>query len=346
MSDWAPAIEAAALAVSRASAVCRAVQARLDDVRSILKDDKSPVTVADFASQAVVAWTLRETMGSCVMVGEEDAHELREQLSAGERTTVDQVVEAARLVWTDATVDDVLDAIDLGNADPRAHGAYWTLDPIDGTKGFLRDQQYAVALGWIEGGLVTLGALGCPNLSLDQSFPVSEKDGRGSLYLATRGGGVREVACDEPDRTGRPIGRSARGTADPVRMCESAEAGHTSHGAAGEVLSRVTGELGTTAGEPARLDSQAKYAVVARGQADLYLRLPRPGKPYVERIWDHAAGSLVASEAGCAVSDASGTALDFGHGAGLERNAGVVVGDPAVHGPAIEAIGSLGAARA
>jgi hypothetical protein len=37
--------------------VCRQVQAALDEVRSITKDDKSPVTVADFASQAIVART-------------------------------------------------------------------------------------------------------------------------------------------------------------------------------------------------------------------------------------------------------------------------------------------------
>ena len=96
--------------------------------------------------------------------------------------------------------------------------------------------------------------------------------------------------------------------------------------------------------EPARLDSQAKYAVTARGQADAYLRLPTR-KDYVERIWDHAAGSLVAAEAGCFVTDIFGHALDFSRGRGLERNRGVVCAPPRVHGLMIGAIETLGIGR-
>jgi hypothetical protein len=45
----------------------------------------------------------------------------------------------------------------------RAHVSYkQTLDPVDGTKGFLRNDQYAVALGLIDHGEVVLGVLGCP----------------------------------------------------------------------------------------------------------------------------------------------------------------------------------------
>ena len=48
-----------------------------------------------------------------------------------------------------------------------------------------------------------------------------------------------------------------------------------------------------------RMDSQAKYAAVARGDAVLYLRLPSAdGKCYAEKIWDHATGSLIVEEAG------------------------------------------------
>jgi 3'(2'), 5'-bisphosphate nucleotidase len=40
----------------------------------------------------------------------------------------------------------------------------WTLDPIDGTKGFLLGGQYAVCLALIEDSDVKLGVMGCPNL--------------------------------------------------------------------------------------------------------------------------------------------------------------------------------------
>lgn len=42
---------------------------------------------------------------------------------------------------------------------------------------------------------------------------------------------------------------------------------------------------------PVRIDSQAKYGAMARGDAVIYLRFPHAG--YREKIWDHAAGAIV-----------------------------------------------------
>ena len=92
---------------------------------------------------------------------------------------------------------------------------------------------------------------------------------------------------------------------------------------------------------PVRLDSQCKYAVVARGQADAYLRLPTK-KGYVERIWDHAAGCCIACESGAFVTDIFGNNLDFSHGRGLEKNKGIVCAPPRVHGLMLRAIKELG----
>ena len=342
MSDEARRLEAAKAAVIQASRVCRAVQSDLERVRSITKDDKSPVTVADFASQAIVARALVEHLGKVTLVAEEDAAELRERADEGRTEVLDEVVRAVQIVWPDAKRDDVLDMIDVGNAQPvrdTMHG-FWTLDPIDGTKGFLRGQQYAVSLAWIEAGTPVIGVLGCPNLSVDFAEPLDKPDPRGTLYFAAHTGGRYEMPCDDPDAEPTRLTRLTRSENEPIRMCESVEAGHTSHNAAEQILEKL-GE----AGEPSRLDSQAKYAVVARGQADLYLRLPKPGKPYVEKIWDHAAGAAIATEAGCSVTDIFGNTLDFSHGRRLEKNKGVVVAPPALHGKAIGAIEELGIGR-
>ena len=77
-----------------------------------------------------------------------------------------------------------------------------------------------------------------------------------------------------------------------ARFCESVESGHSAQGDAAAVAAR----LGITT-PPLRMDSQAKYAVVARGEADIYLRLPTRAD-YREKIWDHAAGALIVTEAG------------------------------------------------
>ena len=125
-----------------------------------------------------------------------------------------------------------------------------------------------------------------------------------------------------------------------VRLCESVESGHSAH----DRSAMISASLGIVK-QPVRLDSQAKYAVVARGQADVYLRLPTEsgsravgGETYVERIWDHAAGALIAQEAGCTVTDALGNPLDFSHGRGLEANRGIVCAAPDLHPRLIRAI--------
>jgi 3'(2'), 5'-bisphosphate nucleotidase len=333
-------LAAAKAAVVAAASVCRSVQSRLETMRSLLKDDRSPVTVADFAAQAVIAQRLTEALGPIRMVGEEDAAELRAQVESGSRALAEAVLTAVQGVWPEATLEAVLDAIDVGNTEPGEAGwvSYWTLDPIDGTKGFIRGQQYAISLGYLDQGEVVLGVLACPNLSQDHGASFDTPDAAGSLYTAERGAGVRESRCQH-DAEEHSLERPAY-TGGPIRVCASVEKAHSNVSDTDRVMAHI-GEPG----EPARLDSQAKYAVVARGQADAYLRLPTK-KGYVERIWDHAAGSLIAAEAGAAVSDINGTPLDFSMGKGLEVNRGVVCAASGLHERVIHAIDELGIGKA
>jgi 3'(2'), 5'-bisphosphate nucleotidase len=119
-----------------------------------------------------------------------------------------------------------------------------------------------------------------------------------------------------------------------VRFVESVESGHTDH-AAHQSLARA---LGITQ-DSVRLDSQAKYGAVARGDAAVYLRLPSPKSPhYREKIWDHAAGALIIEEAGGRVTDAQGADLDFSQGRRLERNRGIVASNGHLHPALLRAI--------
>ena len=328
-----PALEVVAAACRAA----RAVQQDLERVRQITKDDRSPVTVADYAAQAIVALALRERYGDALIVGEEHAGFLR---TPDHATVRDEVVGAVRQVHPDASPDAVLDAIDACDHDGTAD-AYWTLDPIDGTKGFLRGQQYAIALARIEHGTVVLGVMGCPNLPLDWGRPFDEPDPRGAIYAATAGQGSWQWAADGlGDAPQRNAARSEKDidSGRAVGICGSVEAGHSKH----SDTQRVAEHLGFAV-EYHRLDSQCKYAVVARGQADAYLRMPTR-KEYVEKVWDHAAGMLIATEAGATVSDISGSPLDFSRGRRLEANRGVVCAASGVHGRIIDAIEALGIA--
>ena len=100
-------------------------------------------------------------------------------------------------------------------------------------------------------------------------------------------------------------------------------------------------ELSTTA-EPVRMDSQAKYMVLAAGKAELYLRFLSPRQPdYKEKIWDQAAGSLIVEEAGGKVSDLYGLPLDFTTGRTLRSNRGVLASNKILHQAALNALRAI-----
>ncbi len=335
MSDYAKLASAARDAVAAASSVCREVQQALEQVRQITKDDKSPVTVADFASQAIVAILLQQSLGDIILVGEEDSKFLREPEHAAH---LEAVIQAVRQIVPDISEHDVLAAIDTGAGDTH-HPSFWTLDPIDGTKGFLRGQQYAIALAYIEQGTPVVAAMACPNLPRDFSAPLDTPDSQGSLYYTIKGDSVYELPCTDITATPEKVLRLDHEAGQPISICASVEKAHSNVSNTDRILTHLA-DRGIPAGEPTRLDSQAKYAVVARGQADAYLRLPTK-KGYVERIWDHAAGSLIATEAGAFVTDMHGHALDFSHGRGLEKNLGIICAPPRIHGLLIGSINEL-----
>ncbi len=325
---------AAFAAVSAACDVARLVQRDLERVQRITKDDRSPVTVADFAVQAVIAMSLREALGSSTrLVGEEHSQALR---TDEQQPVLDAVIDAVRSVKPDASADDVLSAIDFGDHDATAD-AYWTLDPIDGTKGFLRGQQYAIALALIERGEVTLGVMGCPNLPAAHTASLVTADASGTIYTAQKGGGAWQQVGTRVDGNCTRIHAAHFAVGTLLRVCESVEAAHSKHDDVERVIEVVGGK---DASHSARLDSQCKYAVVARGQADAYLRMPTK-KGYVEKIWDHAAGMIIAHEAGAIVTDIAGKPLDFSRGRTLERNRGIVCAAAALHPRIIEAIAEL-----
>ena len=316
--DLATELEAAVVAVRDAATVCESVQSNLVSAATLEKKDRSPVTVADFASQALVCSSLALSSKIASIVGEENAAELRE---AGAEETLNKVVEHVRNVrGTDISPDQALDWIDLGGFDPDGSiERYWTLDPIDGTKGFLRGEQYAIALGLIERGRVVLGVLGCPNLPGPNGQP-------GCLLSAIRGQGAEIRPLSGSGREGAAAIRVSDVTSTAAaRFCESVESGHSDQGQSAQIAAALE-----ITEDPVRVDSQAKYAIVAQGQAQIYLRLPT-SKEYREKIWDHAAGMIVVEEAGGRVTDVRGHPLDFGHGRMLENNAGIIATNGPIH---------------
>jgi 3'(2'), 5'-bisphosphate nucleotidase len=314
-------------ATTQAAQLCTMVRADMVGADSIEKGDKSPVTVADFGAQALVCQSLMASFPQDIVVGEEDATDLRRPENARELAKVTQYVQHFR---ASATPEKVCKWIDAGNGTVTRR--YWTLDPIDGTKGFLRNDQYAVALALVENGQVKVGALACPALPLNLNLPESEQ---GTLFIAVRG----EGAAMAPLSSGPfvPIQVANEGDKTVLRFVESVEAAHGNH----DLQQAIALEI-DIARPPLRMDSQAKYGAVARGDAALYLRLPSPKHPdYRENIWDHAAGALIVEEAGGQVTDMRGQPLDFASDYKMHHNRGVVVSNGTIHAAVLEALARL-----
>lgn len=208
---------------------------------------------------------------------------------------------------------------------PPSCKRWWTLDPIDGTLGFLRRDQYAIALALMEDNKPILGLLGCPSLPLSKD----NKEQQGCILLASKGDGAYIRSLDSDTETKISVSSQA----DP-KLAVFTES-YVSRGFAHELNRGVTERLQVQA-EPLRIDSQCKYAMVARGDSDVYLRLS--SLEYKENIWDHAAGAFIVQEAGGDVVDFHGKPLDYSQGTKLTKNIGIVCTNKALLARVLEAL--------
>jgi len=320
-------IQIALEAVRKACAITTRLQQQVTPTEgTITKQDESPVTIADFASQAVILKHLKENFPEDLYLAEESSDTLTPRATKS--------VQLAANFHDEAMLKE---CIDLGRSyfhtkenDPKRKRRVWCLDPIDGTKGFLRKEQYCVALCLLEDGCPKIGILGCPNLPM-----VAGSSQVGCIFVAERGRGCYQLPL-EPGRCppvrlpcANPNAISdttearfcvgvEQGFADPIGRCKDmAKLLHGNIGSDGEILHSI------------RVDSQAKYGIVARGEAEFYVRLPNAA--HREWIWDVAAGVIILEEAGGLVTDAEGRPLDFSEGAKLTSNGILGAASPILH---------------
>lgn len=318
-------------------------------IASVSKLDASPVTVADLAAQAMVLGDIKNHFPRDSFIAEESSQVLQDEdllamvMAATDMDSSDLVKQSIDLgkeyeLWNDAAELFPGTTMDRrGRRPPRV----WCLDPIDGTKGFLRGRrdggQYCIALALLEDGVPTVGIMGCPNLPSDpldfnyawtnDEQENSNNDTRGCIFVASKGGGAYQLSLfpnlespvlpvklrvTPPDAT----------TPRDARFCLGVEKFSDALGQCSGMAKILHGPDGVTAEgdivNARRFDSMAKYGVMARAGAELYARLPKPG--YQEWIWDHAAGLVVLTEAGGTMTDTNGDAIDFSLGAKMSPN--------------------------
>ena len=309
--------------VREASLLSARIQQEINAI-AVIKDDRSPVTVADFSVQALIARRLEERFPKDALVGEEDGGFLQEQdeeLAAG-------VTSYVKSCTSDADQQKVAAWINRGNAAPCER--FWALDPIDGTKGFLRGGQFAVALALLVNYEVTVGLLGCPNLQL------SCFEEPGVIVYASAGNGTWALPLEgSRDAVRLRVSSCSRG--EDARMLFSYVSAHTNE----KIISAFLEDMGIVK-YPVRIDSQAKQGLLAAGDGEFLLRVPpADAADYKEKIWDQAAGMIVIQEAGGRVTDLDGKLLDFSAGRKLEKNRGVLCSNGVLHDTALEVLSGI-----
>lgn len=332
-------------AVLKASFLTKRIQSKViahRDTSTITKSDKSPVTIGDYAAQTIIINAIKANFPEDKIVGEETSEGLEDEFVSeilNEIRENDQVFESefpgqdtGRVLVNDRfplkTNQDVRTVIDFGDYEGGDKGRVWCLDPIDGTKGFLRGEQFAVCLALIVDGATQLGVIGCPNLSLGQygGEDVPGHERFGYVFRAARGQGTwfapaaTLATAPEPHWT-KIHARKLNSTSEMVSL-EGAEKSHSSH----EEQSVIKNRLGIR--KSLHLDSQVKYCMLALGLGDVYLRLPIK-MDYQEKIWDHAAGNVIVEEAGGVHSDSlDNVPLNFGRGRTLHTKGVIASSGP------------------
>ncbi|HZP11786.1 MAG TPA: 3'(2'),5'-bisphosphate nucleotidase CysQ, partial [Nevskiaceae bacterium] len=222
------------------------------------KDDNSPLTLADLAAHKHIVESLGRITPELPILSEEAA----------------DIPFATRAKWT----------------------RYWLVDPLDGTKEFVkRNGEFTVNIALIENGAPRMGVVHAPVLDV--------------TYLAADGvGAFRE-------RRAQRTRIHTRKTVEPPSLVVT-----KSHrdAALDAFLSRAPAHDAVSKG------SSLKFCLVAEGSADFY---PRTG-PTSE--WDTAAGHCVAEQAGAQVLTLPDwQALRYNQKESLLNPGFAVIGDPA-----------------
>jgi 3'(2'), 5'-bisphosphate nucleotidase len=284
-----------------AAGICQNIQSELVDPSQ--KGGREPVTIADYASQALIGHALAENFPDDGVLSEERSEEFMLLLNDQQRALVQQFVTDA--VGGYVFEEQVCAWLDFGKQQHDAE-RLWIVDPIDGTKGFLRRQHYCVAISLMIGGEPVLGVLASPGFYSDEENP--------------------------PDDPGAFV--------DPVQatLLTSYESKHTDM----SFLDSVAKALGRGPDAPKRgLDSQDKYGMVAAGMGDVYLRIV-PEPDFREKLWDHAAGCVIVTEAGGRMTDIHGQPINWATGTRMVNNRGVLVSNRFLHDMLLEAIAKTG----
>ncbi|KAJ4333062.1 hypothetical protein N0V87_007880 [Didymella glomerata] len=353
---YAAELSLALAAVHNASILTKSVLRSLKNhVSAETKADDSPVTIADFAAQALLISAIHAVYPNDQFLGEESADALRSNAPLADRVwelvqraqslhaerTQNEALQGAQTLAFPASKEEMFELIDRGGkGEQTATGRVWVMDPVDGTATFMQGQQYAVCLCLLVDGKQAVGVIGCPNLAFDVEGPLGQsrvhedlvdEDDFGVLLSATKGQGTFIRRMSERawgDARKIDLSELPEKNLEDLNFVEST-IGKTS--LSQEEHKAVCEQLGARWPGTVIWAQQVKHVALALGSTDVMVRIPKT----VDRftcVWDHAGGHLLYTEAGGLIKDFNGGDVDFAQGRHIagERNYGMIAALPSV----------------
>lgn len=330
-------------AIRQAAKLSRAV-ITAEDKGVIEKDDLSPVTVADFAIQALLTATIHHAFPTDRFVGEESSDDLRRNPVLLQRVwellqRLTQDDEARAYCKLPAHADELCAMVDWGQGEPNS-ARTWVFDPIDGTKTFVLGQAYAINVALLDGGKQVMSAVGCPTIASDPPSLITndtvDATGRGCIVSAVRGHGtyVRPLVARDGDES-RRVGPHAETT--PRDGLKSVTCFKTLDSGIDDVHELVMKNLGVSFPGSDLLGWVPRWVTLALGVANVtvwvYKRRDRHGK-----IWDHAGAMLLFEEVGGKITDIDGKDIDLFAGRKMIHNCGFVAAPKHLHHEVLTAV--------
>lgn len=291
------------------SAMTLRVQQNLDRKTAWRKKDHSFVTVADLAGQILILRTLAEMVPGERVWAEEEATSLKNTRRLGRvRELVEDVLDKS------VSEGELIELISYRGGEETERT--WLLDPIDGTKGFVRTGHYASTLATLEQDRVSRAWLAVPG-DKEKSPGVS-----GYLFTAEHEAGAKRIDLLNGDVKHLEAPADLPLDGGVVRIAATR---------ANHIDLPPTVDPDKWHAEPYAIDSIAKYAALAVGVAHIYPRKPsRWTGPFY--CWDHAAGALILKETGGVTTDLAGKPLDWSAGVRLTNNRGIfAAAHPSIH---------------
>jgi len=264
--------------------------------QSYQKEDDSPVTVADYATQIYIINKIMEQFPEDQIIAEEDDGSFIDDMA---KRSIISCYEALN-IGGNINIEKSLMKKD------KYSKRQWTVDPIDGTKGYQKDLSYAIGIGFMINSNPKICAIAVPNYKkFGTAIFIAEKD-KGSKFAIN----ISEF---------KPIKVSHQSHFKQAKLCHSLhydEPWVMDFAKRAEITSFI------------QIDSMAKFCMIADGSADLYVKPMNPSRSFA---WDFLPGILLVQEAGGTVTDLRGNKIEFNNDKCIVSTPGLIASNSIIH---------------